>query len=98
MPQPNSLLGVWEKQPGSPCGGTYPQRLVLLPDGTYRGQPAEAGQFIVWDVGTYRFTDPDVVEISTANDAVVAYRFAVSGDFLEVTDPNSCKITFARVG
>src|SRR5262245_51601319 len=98
MPQPNSLIGAWEKQTGSPCGGAYPHKLLLLPDGTYRGQAAESGHFTIWDVGTYRLTGPDIVELSTANDAVVAYRFAVTGNVLEVTDPSSCKINFVRVG
>jgi hypothetical protein len=40
---------------------------------------------------------PGRLALSTANDAVVTYDYAVDSDMFEVTDPAGCKFDYRRV-
>lgn len=97
---PGSTLapGAWALLSRPDCGGAYPDRLTLLEDGTYRGEREPPGGFTLWDVGSWRVTSPGRVEISTANDAIVAYRFEVDGDVVTFHDPADCRFRYRRSG
>jgi hypothetical protein len=39
---------------------------------------------------------PGQLAMSTANDAVVTYRYVLEGDTLSVTDPSGCQFSYRR--
>ena len=84
--QTSALIGSWEKLTQSPCSQLYPQSLRFEATGNYYGQPALAGGFTLWDVGTFEVAEPTRVKLSTANDAVVAYAFSLAQGVLTFTD------------
>jgi len=90
------LIGSWGKRAGDACAGPYPAQLTILPGGHYRGSAAMSGEYTVWDVGTWAETEPGVLALSTANDAVIRYRYSLSGDRLQFEDPDGCTIAYAR--
>ena len=95
MPQPSDLIGRWEKASRDPCANPYPETITFLANGTYRGTPAAPGEYTVWDVGTYRLATPTTLEISTANDAVIAYPFTLTATRLTLTSQD-CHLAYQR--
>ena len=91
-----ALVGTWDKVTSSSCSGIYPDRLVFQGDGRYRGQKQAAGTFAIWDVGTFDVVSDAQVKISTANDAVRVYSFALAGDLLTFVDPEQCEFRYRR--
>lgn len=88
------LVGNWRKQTREDCAARYPATLAILPGGQYRGQSETPGGFAWWDVGTWRLRGDGEVEISTANDAVITYRYRLTGGELVFTDPDDCRIVY----
>lgn len=89
-----SLVGRWTKISREPCSSAYPATLEFLPDGTYRGAPADEGGYAVWDVGSYEAAGPGRVRISTAWDERIVYGMSGSGDDLALEDPDGCVVRF----
>jgi len=94
--QTSALIGTWEKSTQSACSQLYPQRLRFDDTGNYYGQPALAGGFTLWDVGTFDVVEPTRVKLSTANDAVVAYAFSLSSGVLTFTDAQGCAVSYRK--
>lgn len=90
------LIGSWGKQAGDACAAPYPAQLTILTGGHYRGSAATPGEYTVWDVGTWAEPEPGVLALSTANDAVIRYRYSLSGDRLRFEAPDGCSIAYAR--
>lgn len=93
----SNLIGSWRKQPGEDCAAPYPADLAILPGGQYRGSSLPAGNYTVWDVGTWTEHGPDTVALSTANDAVIRYRYRLSEGELQLEDPEGCTIRYVRL-
>ena len=89
-----SPVGTWTRRAGPACAARYPDRLSILPDGQYRGVAAKPGEFTYWDVGTWRLCGPGEIALSTANDAVVTYRYELGAGTLRFTDPDGCRFTY----
>lgn len=91
------LVGNWEKITDSTCSQTYPDTIQFQERGFYFGQNEPPGTFTQWDVGTFEVVGPDQIEISTANDAIVTYKFSMAEDVLAFTDPDGCEYKYRRV-
>jgi hypothetical protein len=97
MPQAAAVLvGNWTKITRSECSAIYPDRLQFSDNGLYAGQKDPPGSFTLWDSGSWEISGPEQIRISTANDAVIAYRFRQSGDILHFTDPDGCEFEYRR--
>jgi len=94
----NPLVGVWEKTTVSACSEKYPDTLDFQPNGIYVGHREPQGTFTIWDAGAYSIVADDRVRISTANDALVTYSFAIAGHTVTFTDSASCAFTYRRTG
>ncbi len=93
----SELIGTWQKQGSAACAASYPATLTILPGGQYRGTAATPGDYAVWDVGTWKEQAPGLVDISTANDAVIQYRYRRAGRELHFEDQQGCKICYGAV-
>lgn len=91
----SALVGSWRRAERTTCAATYPALLELRRDGQYRGTTDPPGEFATWDVGTWEL-DGDTLAMSTANDAIVRYRFTLTADVLRFTDPAGCTFAFRR--
>lgn len=99
MPDIDSpLVGLWEKITDSSCSSAYPRQLRFANNGLYSSSGAGAGPSPGWDAGTWRPAEPDRVEISVSNDALVNYHFHVSGSTVTFVDPWNCTFTYRRCG
>ena len=88
------IVGSWRKQAGPACAARYPDVLVILPNGQYRGRTDPEGEYTHWDVGTWEAKGPGKIAVSTANDAVITYRFTLRGERLSFTDPDGCEFSY----
>jgi hypothetical protein len=91
------LVGVWRKSGGGACADGYAAHLRFEPNGLYFGNTDPPGAFTWWDGGTWQVTAPGRLAMSTANDAVVTYDYAVEGDALRFTDPAGCQFSYRRL-
>ena len=90
------LVGRWEKVTRSACAEPYPDELEVRANGIYEGRKEDAGGgFTTWDVGVFR-PHGATVEISTANDAHIAYEFSLAEDVLTFVDPSGCRFEYRR--
>lgn len=97
MPQTMAeLVGGWIKITRSECSAPYPDRLRFAENGLYAGEKDPPGTFTLWDAGTWQVAGVGQIRISTANDAVIAYRFTQSGDRLRFVDPDGCEFEYRR--
>ena len=90
------LVGAWQKSGGGACAAGYAAHLRFEPNGLYFGHTDPPGAFTWWDGGTWQTLAPGQLAMSTANDAVVTYGYAVGGDTLCVTDPSGCQFSYRR--
>ncbi|HEX8061706.1 MAG TPA: hypothetical protein VF535_00670 [Allosphingosinicella sp.] len=88
------IVGSWRKRAAPPCAARYPDVLEFLPGGQYRGYSDPAGEFTHWDVGTWEARGAGRIAVSTANDAVVTYRFELRAGRLSFTDPDGCEFSY----
>lgn len=96
MQIPN-IVGNWEKITRSECSQRYPDSIQFQEGQLYFGQKDPPGTFTLWDVGTYEIVDPQHMNISTANDAILMYEFSASNDVLTFVDPDACTFSFRKV-
>jgi hypothetical protein len=89
------LTGRWTKATASTCADRYPDHLEFRDPNLYAGRKQDGG-FTVWDVGTWEVADPTHVAISTANDAVIRYRFSRTPDALTFVDDQGCEFSYRR--
>ena len=94
--QPSPLAGNWTRITQSECAQIYPDSIDFQPGRLYFSQQEQPGTFTLWDVGTYEVVDPQHVQISTANDALITYRFSIQEDVLTFTDPQDCEFSYRR--
>jgi hypothetical protein len=92
------LVGAWQKTSGGACAAGYAAHLRFQPNGLYFGNTDPPGAFTWWDGGTWQVPEPGRLALSTANDAVVTYRYVLDGDTLSVTDPSDCQFSYRRSG
>lgn len=98
MPQrETSLVGNWARTGAHPCATRYPAHLRFEANGIYSGTTEPPGAFTFWDSGTWKVKGPGAIALSTANDAVVDYRFSLDGDTLAVIDPEGCNVQYRRI-
>lgn len=95
--QTPQLVGNWEKITDSTCSQVYPDMIQFQERGLYSGQMTQPGTFTQWDVGTYEVIGHKQIKLSTANDAVVTYEFAISKDVLKFVDASKCEFSYRRV-
>jgi hypothetical protein len=95
--QLSSLVGTWQKATTATCSQPYPDKLELLSDQRYRGQPSPGQEFTLWDVGEYQVISDREIKISTANDAMPTYQYMLNGDRLTFLDSNSCEFDYQRL-
>jgi hypothetical protein len=98
VPKPmHPLVGTWEKfTPQISCSDVYPDTINFQENGLYFGRKDPPGTFTQWDVGTWEVVDSKKVKLSTANDAVITYEFAISHDVLTFVDPEACRFQYRR--
>jgi hypothetical protein len=89
------LVGTWRQTAPPACASSYPALLEFQSNGLYRGTTDPPGRFATWDVGTWTVHGGDLA-MSTANDAVVRYRFTLVDDVLQVSDPAGCTFAYRR--
>ena len=92
------IVGSWEKVSRTVCDEIYPDRISFQENGLYFGLKDPPDTFTKWDVGTYEIIGPDQINISTANDAIVTYRFAIANDTLTFVDFDTCRFRYRRAG
>ncbi len=98
MPIPESdLAGSWRKLSSQACAAAYPLLIHFSDDGRYRAEAANPGDFILWDLGSYRIEPPDSLHLSTANDAIIRYRWQLRSDHFTVTTPDQCVLEYQRL-
>jgi len=90
------LVGVWQKIHGGECATGYAAHMRFEPNGLYFGTTDPLGAFTWWDGGTWQVPAPGRLALSTANDAVVTYDYAIDGDTLAITDPTGCHFSYRR--
>ncbi len=91
-----SLVGGWRKITATGCSEIYPDHLEFREHGLYSGK-RERRAFTWWDAGTYRVQSEDEIKISTADDALVIYKFTLSGNILRFRDKEGCEFLYQRV-
>lgn len=89
-----SFIGLWRKQSDEPCASQYPAVLELQAGGRYLGRSEPAGEYVVWDVGTWSLVSPGEVAISNAYDKVIRYRYEMAGSELRFVDPEGCSFGY----
>jgi hypothetical protein len=92
----NPLTGEWRKLAASSCGELYPDQLIFQENGIYFGRRDPAGTFTSWDAGKYELLGPGQVRLSTANDAILPYRYSLDGDVLTFEDGEKCVFRYQR--
>ena len=90
------LVGEWVRSDHSACAADYAAHVRFEDRGLYFGTTEPPGGFTWWDGGTWEIVGSGQLAMSTANDAVVTYRYRVEGDALEVTDPSGCRFRYRR--
>ena len=91
------IIGTWVKVGRTACDEMYPDSNRFQENGLYFGLKDPPGTFTKWDVGTYEIIGSEWINISTANDAIVTYRFTISNDIFTVVDPGNCQFRYRRV-
>ncbi len=89
------LVGNWTKTTAAP---DYPDTVHFHPDGRYDTTHAAADRHPRWDVGRYEVPGPGRVRVSTSNDAIIEYKFAVSGDAVTFTAPDGTEFRYRKQG
>jgi hypothetical protein len=92
------IVGSWEKTSRTACDEIYPDTIRFQENRLYFGLTDPPGTFTQWDVGTYEIIGSEQINISTANDAIVTYRFAISVDILTFVDADDCRFNYRRAG
>lgn len=92
----SKLVGAWRKTSHESCAAGYAASLRFEANGLYFGESEPPGAFTWWDNGTWRLVAPGTLALSTANDAVVRYAYALAGDALTFTDPSGCRFSYSR--
>jgi hypothetical protein len=90
------FVGNWEKIASNDCGQIYPASIEFLENGSYFAQNDPASSFLIWDMGSYEVIDPEHVEISLANDAVLTYTFSIDDTTLVFVDREGCEFKYQR--
>ena len=92
------LVGTWQRSGSEACAARYAASVHIEANGLYSGEPEHAGDFTWWDAGTWRVKSPGQLALSVANDEVITYRYTLTDDLLEITDPQGCTVAFRRSG
>ena len=92
----NNLLGFWQKISNDDCGKAYPGILEFKEKGLYFAHKSENDTYTIWDVGTYSLDGDTKIKLSTANDAVISYNYAVLGDKITFEVSDSCTVTYQK--
>ncbi len=93
----NPLAGEWQKVTASSCDELYPDHLIFQDNDIYFGRRDPAGTFTTWDAGKYELVGPEQVRLSTANDAILPYRYSLDGDVLTFEDGEKCVFRYQRI-
>jgi len=93
--QAPSVVGSWTKTTSDACADKYPATLTFS-TGTYRGTRGPGQGMVWWDAGIYRFEGPGKLVLGTATDELVTYSIVLQGNQLEITDAESCRVTYRR--
>jgi hypothetical protein len=91
-----SLAGKWKKVSKAECDKGYPDEIEFFERPRYLAKKGPGQGFIWWDAGMYEIVKENEVKISDAADALVAYRFSISGDLLTFVDSNGCEFKYRR--
>ncbi len=90
------LAGKWAKTTTSSCSRKYPAQIEFQARGLYTGTTDPPGEFTWWDVGTWEAAGSGQVKLSTANDAVIAYKYSISGNVVTFADPDGCEFKYRK--
>ena len=92
-----AFVGSWERITNTPCSRAYPTQLEFRSNGLYLGTGAQLSIAPGWDNGTYGIVNPAQVRISTANDALLTYKFSITDNTLAFVDPDGCEFQYRKV-
>ena len=83
------IVGTWDKIQSLPCADMYPERLVLLDDGTY------VGGLLLWNGGKYDLVDDKRIKLETRTGPGL-YVFDLSGNRLTFRTDWGCNVKYAK--
>jgi hypothetical protein len=86
-----SMVGTWDKVQSPPCADLYPERLILLDDGTY------VGGLLLWNGGKYDLVDDKRIKLETRTGPGL-YEFELSGSRLTFKTDWGCSVKYAKRG
>lgn len=92
-----TLAGKWEKLSTEPCSRKYPARIEFQDRRLYAGTADTPGEFTWWDAGTWELSGEGQVKLSTATDAVIAYKYSISANVVTFTDPDGCEFKYRKI-
>jgi hypothetical protein len=84
-----SVVGTWDKVQSPPCADIYPERLVLLEDGTY------VGGLLLWNGGKYDLVNDKRIKLETRTGPGL-YEFELSGSRLTFKTDWGCSVKYAK--
>ncbi len=90
------LIGTWVRIDPATCGSIYPDAIRFEASGLYFGRKEPPGSFTLWDAGTFEVVGGRSIKISTANDAIIAYGYAIEDDVLSFSDAQGCRFSYRR--
>ena len=93
-----NVTGKWKKISSDECGKQYPDEIEFHHDRPrFLAKKGGTQDFIIWDVGGYRVTDPGKIQIQNATDQQVLYDFSLAGDVLTFIDADGCEFKYQRM-
>lgn len=95
--QSPQIVGEWKKTTDSACSLIYPDTIQFQKNGLYYGNMDTIGTFTQWDAGEFQVLDNTQINISTANDAIVTYRFSIENNILTFKDTTGCVFSFRKL-
>jgi hypothetical protein len=95
---PSALIGTWTRVTSSDCSRQYPATIRFEERGVYFAQPEAPGGFATWDSGSFTVSSASQVAISTANDAIITYQYALGASTITFVDPDGCRFEYRRDG
>ncbi|WP_044870365.1 hypothetical protein [Pseudomonas sp. LFM046] len=90
------LVGNWSRTTEASAANGYAAHLHFEAGGLYVGLGDTSGAFTWWDGGTWAQRGPGQLALSTANDAVITYAYALDADILTITDALGLRVAYRR--
>lgn len=92
-----AFVGSWKRITNTSCSRAYPTQLEFRANGLYIGTGAQLSIAPGWDNGTYEIVNLTQVKISTANDAILTYKFLIADSTLRFVAPDGCEFQYQKL-